>query len=81
MLTSNLSDAELRPTEIELLNYERFRCSCPMIQKRLHAVYLKHTIGGSNKSIGLICDLHFNTVSHWVKVYNLEGIKPLLVNN
>jgi transposase len=81
MLTSNLSQAVLRPTDIEVLNYERFHYPCPMIQKRLHAVYLKHTIGGSNESIGLICDLHFNTVSHWVKTYNLEGIKPLLINN
>jgi len=57
-----------------------------MIQKRnaarrLHAVYLNHTIGGSNELIGLTCDLHSNIVSHWVKTYNLEGIKPLFVNN
>lgn len=76
MLTSNLSNAE-----IEVLNYERFHYPCPMVQKRLHAVYLKNTIGGSDTAIGLICDLHFNSVSTWVKIYNSEGIKPLFVNN
>jgi transposase len=76
MLTSNLSNAE-----IEVLNYERFHYPCPMVQKRLHAVYLKNTIGGSDTAIGLICDLHFNSVSTWVKTYNSEGIKPLFVNN
>lgn len=76
MLTSNLSNAE-----IEVLNYERFHYPCPMVQKRLHAVYLKNTIGSRDTDIGLMCDLHFNSVSYWVKTYNLEGIKPLFVNN
>jgi len=52
-----------------------------MIQKRLHVVYLKNTIGGSDTAIGLICDLHFNGVSRWVKTYNLEGITSLYINN
>lgn len=73
MLTSSPCIAE-----IEVLNYGRFHYPCPTIQKKLHAVYLKIPVGGSDTVIGLMCD---NSVSHWVKIYNLEGITPLYVNN
>ncbi|HUZ60641.1 MAG TPA: hypothetical protein VMU83_17850 [Hanamia sp.] len=39
-LKFNLSEAE-----IEKLNYERYAFPDPMVQKRIHAVYLKATLG------------------------------------
>jgi transposase len=76
MLTPNLS-----PADIEKLNYERFHYPCPRVQKRLHAVYLKHTLGGSNLLIGSICDLHYNSVGQWLQRYQNEGIEALFENH
>jgi transposase len=76
MLTSNLSQAD-----IERLNYERFHYPCPMVQKRIHAVYLKYTLGGSNELIGCICDLHYNSVGYWLKRYESDGMEALLENH
>lgn len=53
MLLVNISAAE-----IQQLNYERFHYPCPIIQKRIHAVYLKATLGMSNATIGQIAGLH-----------------------
>lgn len=33
------------------------------------------------KSIGLMSELHSNTVSYWLNTYNLEGVRPLFANN
>lgn len=76
MLTPNLSQAD-----IERLNYERFHYPSPMVQKRLHAVYLKYTLGGSNPFIGLIGDLHCNSVRYWVQRYQSGGLESLLENH
>jgi transposase len=75
MLTLNLDQAE-----IQRLNYERFHYPCPMVQKRLHAVYLKAVLGASNQHIGLLCDLHPNSVAHWVKAYRQQGFEVLTQN-
>jgi transposase len=52
-----------------------------MIQKRLFCVYLKAVSCYSNQAIGLIAGLHPNSVSHWLKVYQMQGYQGLLVNN
>jgi len=48
--------------EIQKLNYERYKYPCPIVQKRLHAVYLKATTAMSNEMIGKIVDLHRDSV-------------------
>jgi len=72
----NISQAE-----IELLNYERFAYPQPIIQKRILSVYLKEAFNYTNQSIGLIADLHPNTVSYWIGVYKEAGYEGLLTNN
>lgn len=72
MLLVNISAAE-----IQQLNYERFHYPCPIIQKRIHAVYLKATLGMSNATIGQIAGLHAHSVSHWVKLYHSQGFESL----
>jgi hypothetical protein len=72
---------KISQAEIEKLNYERFAYPHPMIQKRIFAVYLKATLNFPNQTIGLIADLHFNTVSHWVQVYQQKGYEGLLTND
>ncbi len=72
----NLSSAE-----IEKLRYERYAYPCPMIQKRIFAVYLKAISPYCNEQIGFICGLHENTVAHWVRVYESEGYEALLIHH
>lgn len=72
MLQINLSE-----TEIQQLNYERYHYLCPMVQKRIHAVYLKATTELSITRIGQLCDLHRHAVSHWVKQYEAGGFENL----
>jgi transposase len=72
MLHLNLSDAE-----IQQLNYERFYYPCPIVQKRIHAVFLKATLGFPNEMIGLSTDLHPHTVSHYIKTYKTGGFEAL----
>jgi transposase len=78
MIAIPLSEAEIR-----LLNYERFRNPSVLIQKRLHAVYLKlHSdLNLTSKAVGLCCDLCANSVNKWVKVYQNEGLEALLTVN
>jgi len=72
MLQINLSKAE-----IQQLNYERFYYPCPIVQKRFHAVYMKATVKASNTTIGLLTGLNRQSVSHWIQVYQTEGIDAL----
>ncbi|MDX9909850.1 MAG: IS630 family transposase, partial [Mariniphaga sp.] len=76
MLLKNISEAE-----IQQLNYERYKYPCPIIQKRIHAVYLKATIGMTNITIGKIVDLHRDTVGRWIRVYERDGFDALCQYN
>lgn len=72
MLPLNLSKAE-----IQELNYERFHYPCPIVQKRLTAVFLTATVEASISTIGHMAGLHRHSVDYWVKVYQMEGFKSL----
>ena len=72
MLQLNLSKAE-----IQRLNYERFYYPCPIIQKRIHAVYMKATVKATNTTIGLLTGLKRQCVSHWIRVYQIGGFDSL----
>ena len=76
MLLKNIGEAE-----IQQLNYERYKYPCPIIQKRIHAVYLKATIGMTNITIGKIVDLHRDTVGRWIRVYERDGFDALCQYN
>jgi len=72
MLLINLSDAE-----IQQLNYERFYYPCPIVQKRIHAVYLKGTFCLPDTMIGKLTGLHRHSVKRWVQLYQNEGFESL----
>jgi transposase len=72
MLQLNLSDAE-----IQRLNYERYNYPCPVVQKRIHAVYMKATVSYSNSTIGQLAGLHRHAVSFWVHAYKQGGLESL----
>lgn len=72
MLQLNLSDAE-----IQKLKYERYHYPCPMVQKRIDAVYYKATLGISNKMIGKLVDSNRHTVGDWTEAYEQGGFEAL----
>jgi len=69
MLPLNFSEAE-----IQKLKYERFHYPCPIVQKRLTAVFLSATVESSVSTIGFKSGLHRHSVDRWVKVYQTEGL-------
>lgn len=72
MLQLNLSNAE-----IQRLNYERYHYPCPIVQKRIQAVYFKATLNVCNEQIGRLTDLNRKYVAYWIKVYIEKGFEAL----
>jgi len=72
MLQLNLSD-----TEIQQLNYERYHYPVPMVQKRIHAVFIKATTTMSNEKVGKIVGLRYHAVSKWVHAYRQGEFEAL----
>ena len=64
-------------TEIQRLNYERYHYPCPLVQKRMHAVYLKTITNMSNKRIGTLVGLSRDSVGDWVLSYQQKGFDAL----
>ncbi len=58
MLTLNF-----RKAEIQEPNYERFHYSSPIVQKRMHVLYLK-SVGCSPQDIAIFMDVHSNSVTN-----------------
>lgn len=71
MLQLNISK-----TEIQQLNYERYHYPCPIVQKRIQAVYFK-TLGKSNKMIAELTDLNREIVGDWIRSYQAGGFEAL----
>jgi len=67
---------KISKTEIQRLNYERFHYPCPIVQKRIHAVYFK-TFGMSNKEIGKLTGLNREIVGDWIRAYLAGGLEAL----
>ena len=74
LIQMNLSAEEIRE-----LNYKRFREKSPIIQKRLHAIYLKSVMGLSNSYIGKMLDAHRNSVDAWIRIYQEERLEGLCI--
>ncbi|KAA6344522.1 hypothetical protein EZS27_007837 [termite gut metagenome] len=73
LIQMNLSEEEIRN-----LNYKRFREADPLVQKRLHAVYLKSQMPLSNEYIGVILDAHRNSVDRWIHTCLKSGLSGLI---
>jgi len=76
MLRINLSQAE-----IEKLSYERYYYPCPIVQKRIQAVYIKATTEFSDTKAGQISGLHRHSVNYWVQSYQAGGFESLCRHN
>lgn len=68
MLTLSISEADTQK-----LNYERFRIQCPLLQKRMHTLYLKATTNYTHQSIAHMADVHPDTVTDYIRCFNEEG--------
>ena len=71
----------LSEAETEKLRYERYAYADPLVQKRIHAVYLKAILNWSNTLIGQVVGLHYNCVGQWINVYKAQGLAGLLTNH
>ena len=76
MLQRNLSQAE-----IQRLNYERYHYPCPIVQKRIQAVFIKATTKFSDVETGEIAGLYRHSVSRWVQRYQTGGFESLCQYN
>src|SRR4051794_12249906 len=76
-----LTKLKISSGELARLNYERYQYPCPLVQKRLHSIYIKAMSGLSNEDVGNLTDAHRNSISEWVKVYHQGGIDALLIVN
>jgi len=72
MLQLNLRDAE-----IQKLKYERYYYPCPMVQKRIDAVYYKATLKISNKMIARLVGSDGHTIGDWIHTYKQGGFEAL----
>lgn len=70
----------LREAEIGKLNCNRYSFHDPILHKRIHAVYLKATLGWSNLIIGQVVGIHYNVVGEWINAYKRNGFETLLSN-
>lgn len=68
MLTLNISKAE-----IQELNYERFHYPSPIVQKRMHVLFLK-SLNCTHQDIALMMDVHPNSVTKFIKLFKKGGM-------
>jgi len=73
-----LTVLKLSPEELARLNYERYHYPCPIVQKRLHCIYIKSALGYSNEKTGLLMDAHRNSVSEWIYTYQHGGYDAIV---
>ncbi|MDA3800182.1 MAG: helix-turn-helix domain-containing protein [Kiritimatiellae bacterium] len=71
MLTIQLTEAELQK-----INIERFYNPSPIVQKRLHAIYLKGK-QYSHETIADILEIHLNSVTNYLKMYQAGGLEQV----
>ncbi len=67
---------ELSETEIQEINYGRYNYPCPIVQKRLHVLYVKSK-GYGHQLIADIFNIHINTVTNYIKMYQSGGLEEI----
>jgi len=72
-----LTKLKLSSEEIAKVDYERYYYPCPIVQKRLHAIFFKATTNLTNKQICFLAGAHQNSVRHWTAIYQGKGIVGL----
>lgn len=63
--------------QLEDIDFYRFNHPSPIVQKRMHILYMKF-LNINHSLIALILNIHINTVTGILKLYNSEGIEGLV---
>lgn len=71
---------DISPADIKAATYERFHHPSPIVQKRMHVIFLK-THGFAHHDIALIAGLHRNSVTNTLKTYAQDGLDALKTLN
>ena len=77
-LQKMLTKLELSFEELNKLNYERYHYPCPIVQKRLHSIYIKAVSGLSNEKVCNLTGAHRNSLREWMHIYEQDGFDALL---
>jgi len=77
-LLKMLTILKLSSEELTKLNYERYHYPCPIVQKRLHCIYIKSVLGYSNEKIGVLMDAHRNSISEWIATWQQGGYDAIV---
>lgn len=72
MLSLNITE-----DDIQKLKYEMFLNHNAIIQKRITVLYLKIK-GIKHMLISRICDIHLNSITNYIKMYNKGGLQAIL---
>ena len=67
----------LNQSDIEKINEERYTHPSPLVQKRLHTLYLKANTNLSHEQIATIVGIHRDTVTTYLKMYNEGGLERM----
>jgi len=59
-----LTKLEISSEELARLNYERYHYPCPLVQKRLHSIYIKAMSALSNDDVSRHCWCSSPTASY-----------------
>jgi transposase len=67
---------QLTEKDMQTVNFERFHYPCPIVQKRCHTLYLKAK-QYTHQEIADILDLHPNSITTYLKMYQKGGLEQL----
>lgn len=67
----------LTSEQLAQLDYERYYYPCPIVQKRLNAIYIKASTNFTNEKVSLLAGAHYNSVGQWIAIYKENGFDGL----
>ena len=68
---------QLTIEELDKIKEERYTHPSPIVQKRLHTLYLKCSMNLSHGQIAQIVGIHIDTVTTYLKMYNQGGLSAI----
>lgn len=71
-----MTELKLSQKELAEIDYFRFNYPSAIVQKRMHVIFLKE-LKINHTMIGQILNIHVNTVTKILKMYNTGGIEKL----
>ena len=73
-------DIDISEQQAEQLEYFRYHYPDPLIQRRFEVVWLKY-LGYQHQEIAKIANVHHDTVTDYIKMYNAGGCNQLQITN